>query len=415
MKDKIIRLLLSVLLAFGMWVYVVTVVSPESEETFYNIQVVYEEGSEDALLRKGLMITSGDLPTVSITLRGNRTDLNSLKNSDIAATVDLSKISSANNQMLTVKVTVTGGSFEIVSQSLAAVTVQVAEWTTSEVPVVVDFGGTLGLDYIAYKDELVLDRETVTLTGPKDLVDQITQAVVRVDLTDRVESITNASYGYTLCDKDGEAVDITGITPDVETVKLTVKIQRVKEIQLAVNVIYGGGATEENTTVILDQQTIKVSGSDTVLDALGDKLVLGTIKLAEIQENTTLTYELEELLQSKGVDNLSGITEVTAEISFMDLVTKTLTVTQIDVTGLPGNMDYSVDAKKLTVTVRGPEELISSISAEDITVTVDLTNAALGTDRYTARFEMGEGFEAVGIIGSHMVAVTLTEAAGGNG
>lgn len=413
MKEKLIRLLLSVLIAFGLWVYVVTVVSPESEATFHNIQVKSVYGSEEVLQNKGLMLTSAELPTISVRLRGNRADLNGLKNSDITAEVDLSKVNSAGEQALSINVDFKGA-FEIVSQDLSSVTVRVAEWTTKEVPIKIDFIGAVGLDYIDYRDERVLDNENITLTGPKEQIDQITQALVTVDLTDRTESITNESYEYVLCDANNNAVDTTGITVNVNEVKLTMKIQRVKEIQLVVNVIYGGGATEENTTVTLSHPTIKVSASNAVLDTLGDKIILGTVKLADIQEDTTLKYSLEEILSKLGVDNISGITELTMDIAFDDLTTKSFNVTKIEVTGLPEGLEFNVDTLQLSFTVRGPKALIDSISLEDIKVTVDLSNAKIGTDRFDALFEMAEGFESVGVIGTHKVTVTLTEAAGGN-
>ena len=40
MKNKLSTLILSLLIAFGMWIYVITSVSPGSEETFHNIPVV---------------------------------------------------------------------------------------------------------------------------------------------------------------------------------------------------------------------------------------------------------------------------------------------------------------------------------------------------------------------------------------
>lgn len=413
MKEKLIRLLLSVLIAFGLWVYVVTVVSPESEATFHNIQVKPVYGSEEVLQNKGLMLTSAELPTITVRLRGNRADLNGLKNADITAEVDLSKINSAGEQALSINVDFKG-SFEIVSQELSSVTVRVAEWTTKEVPVVIDYIGAVGFDYIDYRDERLLDNENITLTGPKEQVDQITQALVTVDLTDRTESITNESYEYLLCDDGKNAVDTMGITVNVNEVKLTMKIQRVKEIQLVVNVIYGGGATEENTMVVLNQPTIKVSASNAVLDTLGDKMILGTVKLAEIQENTTLEYNLEDILSKLGVDNISGVKKVEVDITFADLETKSFTVTQIDVIGLPEGLEYKLDTLELSFTVRGPEALINGMSLDNIKVTVDLSNAKIGTDRFDAQFEMAPGFEAVGVIGTHKVAVTLTEASGGN-
>ena len=50
MKRKILHGLLAVVLAFGIWVYVVTVVSPESEKTYYNIPVVLD--NESVLLER---------------------------------------------------------------------------------------------------------------------------------------------------------------------------------------------------------------------------------------------------------------------------------------------------------------------------------------------------------------------------
>ena len=38
MKDKLVSIALSALIAFGLWMYVITEVSPNSEDTFLDIQ-----------------------------------------------------------------------------------------------------------------------------------------------------------------------------------------------------------------------------------------------------------------------------------------------------------------------------------------------------------------------------------------
>ena len=40
MKNRFGSILLSIVIAFGLWLYVITYVSPNSEETYYNIPVV---------------------------------------------------------------------------------------------------------------------------------------------------------------------------------------------------------------------------------------------------------------------------------------------------------------------------------------------------------------------------------------
>ena len=42
MKNKFLSFLLSLTIAFTLWYYVITVVSPGSEEWYYNIPVVFE-------------------------------------------------------------------------------------------------------------------------------------------------------------------------------------------------------------------------------------------------------------------------------------------------------------------------------------------------------------------------------------
>ena len=63
-------------------------------------------------------------------------------------------------------------------------------------------------------------------------------------------------------------------------------IRRIRELQLAVNVNYGGGANEGNTTIQVEPQVIRVSASDAVLETLGDTFTLATIQLAELEKTS---------------------------------------------------------------------------------------------------------------------------------
>lgn len=408
MKRNFLHILLAFVIAFGVWVYVVTVVSPESEATYYNIPVVLN--NESLLTDKGLMVSDDAQPTVMLQLRGNRSDLNNLKNSDITVIADLSKINDAGVQTLNYSISFTGNTtFEILNQYPSEITLQIAEWASKEVPVAVNYTGTLGLDYIAYKDEAQLDRNSITITGPKSVVDKITQARVDVSLDGRVESVSE-SYRYTLCDASGQPVDASSIKTNAAEVSLTLKIQRVKEVQLLLNVVYGGGATAENTTITLSQQTIKVSGSENMLASLGDTLTIGTVNLAEIPEDTTLTFPVN--LQ-EGLENLSGITEVSAKITFQGLVTKTLYVTNIFVTGTPSGMKADIAAKMVEVTVRGPAGLVENISAGNLSVVINLSQAELGENLYKAQIVADTAYSEVGVIGSYNILVSVTDSTGG--
>ena len=72
-KSKLTSIALSLVIAFGLWLYVVTNVSQEADYTIYNVPVVME--GETVLTERNLMITSVSADDVDLTLSGNRSDL----------------------------------------------------------------------------------------------------------------------------------------------------------------------------------------------------------------------------------------------------------------------------------------------------------------------------------------------------
>ena len=89
MKNKILSILLAAVIAFGMWLYVITVEQPESEENYYDIPVVLQ--NESVLAERGLMIVS-ERPAVTLKLSGTRTHLNQLNESNINVITNVSSI-----------------------------------------------------------------------------------------------------------------------------------------------------------------------------------------------------------------------------------------------------------------------------------------------------------------------------------
>ena len=403
MKNKVLYMLLSVLVAFSLWLYVVTVVSPGSEETYYNVQVVLQ--NENILEERGLMITS-DLETVNLTLSGNRTDLNKLDSSNIQVLVNAATIEAAGTHRLDYTVsypsTVNGNDITRTGQSTNMITLKTEKRITKRVDVVAEYIGSVPEGFIADKENAVLDYESVEISGPESVVEKIAQARIQVDLNGKNMTVAG-QYVYDLCDERGNPVDVERVTTNVEAVNLTVKVQRVKEIKLNVQTVYGGGVTEKNSTVTVEPQTIRISGSDALLEGL-DVLELGSVDLGEILEDTTLTFPIT---LPEGVTNETGVTEATVAVKFSDLKSKTLNITQIQAVNVPAGMEVDMITQALEITVRGPSLLIDSITEKDVTVTVDFANAQPGTATMRATVTFASNYADAGTVGSYVVSATL--------
>ena len=406
-ERRITSAVLSLVIAFGLWWYVVNNVSMEDDITFNNIPVVRE--GETVLNEKNLMITEISTESVSMNLIGSREDLNKVDSSNMSVKINLSNIEEPGERIPLTYVpsypaTVANTAFEVSHKNPSVIFVSVDYRRTYEIPVKVKWTGTRSEDLLYDTENFTLDYTTVTITGPATVADQIKQALVTIDLSERKESFSE-NFRYTLCDEEGNPVDAQWITTSVEEVQLTAQIQQIEEVALVADVIYGGGATAENTKITLSPEVIRVSGGKAVLEELGSSYTVGTIVLADIEKSSH--EQTFPLTLPEGVTNQTGVSEVTVTIRFSGLKTKEFVVDTIEMVNVPEGMAAEIINANLTVRVRGPEAEISRMTEDDLSAVVDLSAAEAGTATYKAVIKIGEEFPNVGAMKTSSVSATV--------
>lgn len=408
-KNKLVTALLSVVIAFALWLYVITVVSPGHEETYDNIPVILRNEAE--LENRGFMVVSEEIPTVTLTLSGNRTDLAKVDRSNISLIVDLATVYERGTHRLTFKESFPGSvaddAITVEYRYPSQIELEIELLTKKDIPVNVQYSGNVPPNFIADTENVVLDNPMIHIEGPDPVVQKITQAVIEVDLAGRSESF-GESYRYTLCDADGEPVDASLVKTNVGEVSLALKIQRFKEIALELEIIDGGGATAQTSSIEYEPKTIKISGSEAALETVADQLVVGTINLGELAEDAELEFPIN---LPGSVTNLSNVESVKVSVKFPELVTKTFMVTNFTPMNVPDGLEAEIVNQALSVTVRGPQTLIDRMSEDDISIMVDFSQAQLGTFTVKASVVMSMAYSKVGAIGTYQVSATLREPA----
>ena len=408
MKGKIGPLLLSVALATMLWMYVITTVSPNSKASFNNVRVNFE-GESWLLENRNLMITDGMDTTVDLELSGNRSDLNKLNSSNITLRADLTKIYEAGEAELTFSIgypsDVSPSAITVESRNPAGIKLKVEKRLTREIPVNVVFTGAVPEGFIADTENAVLDYPMINIRGAASMVEKIAQAKIEIDLEGVTESVSE-NYRLTLCDAEGNPVELKEelITTDVAEVHVDLKVQRFQVVQLKINAVYGGGATEGYTRYEIKPSSIRVSGSEAVLADLTE-ITLGTVNFAELTENTQMAFPIN---LPEGVTNLTGITEAGVDVSFVGLSIKEFTTENITVINVPEDLQYELMSEVVKVTLRGPIAMINQIEPEDIVVTADLSGKEIGATTVKAKITVkDEKYSAVGAVGTHSISVTL--------
>lgn len=410
MKRKILYAVLSFIVSFGLWMYVVTVVSPEYEETFRNIKVEFVgESALETRTNNPLMRLDKKDYYVTLHLSGNRSDLTKLNSSNIDVTVDLSTVYEDGTQALRYDVSypgnVSGDAITVVSREPSSIILEIVPRATGKIPVEIEYIGTLPENYMKEKPQ---ELPFVTVAGPASEVSQIKAAKVQVDLTDVTEDIVG-NFAYTLVDRDGEPVSMTRLTaapqPEEKSIPINIPIKKIKQIPLVVDVIYGAGATTDNTQIVLDYEYIQVSGSDAMLEGI-DQLVLGQIDLTKIVESQTIVFPID--LSQWDITNESGFQEVPVHITLPELATRTFKLTQITPVNVPQGMEATITAQEIDIVLRGVKTQLYAMTEEDITVTVDFAQGQIGTERYAVTITLNNRSLNVGVINTYTVVATLT-------
>ena len=92
-------------------------------------------------------------------------------------------------------------------------------------------------------------------------------------------------------------------------------------------------------------------------------------------------------------------------ITFPELGLKELTVRNIQAINIPQGLDVQLITQQLELTLRGPKDIIETITEENVTVTVDFSQEQAGTASVKAVISVN--VDGVGAVGTYNVTATV--------
>lgn len=405
MKTKIGRALLSLVIAFGLWLYVVTVVDPEAVQTYYNVPVVMDGGS--ILESRGLILISSSDIFLDLELSGNRTDLNQLSKDNITVLADLSGITTAGEHTVRYNISYPGSiASGITPLNLGdqQITVKVAEWARKSVPVKEEYIGALPENYTADRQNVTLDHNKVTVSGPKEVIDRIEKAVIFIDLNNRTTDFSQTCEIEFWDEGNQEVTELSHVTANTTSVTASVQVSMFKTIDIVVEVLPGGGLTEEDISYELERSELIVSGTAYALKDL-EQIKL-TIDLSKLTDSQTLTFDIE---LPEDVTNVTGVPQVGVAVTIPEMAEISFTVfkNQYECINIPENMEVRFMMEQFTILIRGRENLLNQVTAENIRIIIDFADAVEGSGYYPVTVEI-VGIQDVGVVGQYFVPATVS-------
>lgn len=377
MKNKILSILLSVAVAVGLWVYVVTEVDPEYART-YKVEVDPTQFQYHSVLEERNLLVMECDEYVTVRLKGNRSTLAAIRSEDLALQASVANVTKAGEYQLDYKVNIPGAIL-VEEQLPERISLRVDDEITKELDVKAEIVGEVPESFSADTDNIFPKEEsaTITVVGPSAVIKNIAYAKLdgAIDLTGKEEDVIG-EYELVLCDKTGKPADAEGITIlGSKKIAVRVRIEMFKDLKLELDLTEGGGLTEANVT--MDHTTIRVSGPKAAIEPLGDTLMVGKLDLSTLDMKQTLE-PFPIVLKDDRLVNRSGIEEVSVTVDFGDLTQKTVYFQKFDIIP-PTDLTVEVDAQIIKAILRGPADLLESIAMEDMNLIVDYRDASVGT------------------------------------
>lgn len=365
--------ILCVFAAFCLWIYVMTVESPEYEQTFGNVTV--ELINTDSLVSdSGLMLYSGYGNMVGVTVSGKKSIVSKLSDSDIVVTADVGKITGGSGRYdCKLSVDVPAGC-KLISLSQETISVYVDTASTASVKLTEKRDNT-NLPDGCYVGAVDYPVDMITVEGPEKIVSRIAEARFNNDMNGITKSVTVTQRVY-LVDAYGNKIE----SPYVKYYprEVTVDIPVLKSAEVPIEVVFKNGFFNyDNTNTTVTPSTVRVTGEPEKIDA-GN-----LIERVEIDEaNDYLTTGSDELKCTKKValKAVDGVELDTDTVEIVSVPSSSIKLRRITVpgqniidTGGKSGVSYTWDHTPITVSVIGSLEAVSSLSADDITLRFDMS------------------------------------------
>lgn len=374
--------ILSLVFAFALWFYVVSVESPINEKTFESIDIeILQNQNSD------LSPFSGYSATVDVTVKGKRSDLNQLSSDDFSAVADVSKITKAGDHDIAVKINVPSGA-TLTDQSVKVITVSLDVKKQSDIAIrVMPDKYSLASDCDPLDEtKFVTNPETVKITGPETIIDNIAEARVYYDHKEKkLDSSVSGRGTIELYTKDGKPLTDSqrrNVVLSTDSVDYTIPVYMTKTVKLTAN--FGSGyLNSENCNINVSPSSVEITGPAEILRSI-DVWPVYTVNEGTVPNDTvslSIIGKLPEGCELKNSDK--DIVEITFQL--LDTESKTIKVSNFDINDLQ-NKGYKLAEEKLEIKIEGVASAINSITASDITLKVDLDNVKNGKAPVTVEF-----------------------------
>lgn len=333
-------------------------------------------------LRDGLLVTSGDNQRVLVELLIARENESELTTSDVRAVADLSGLGAGTHQ---VEVQIVpepfAPRFKMLNLRPNRILVQLDELVSREVPVTVELTDLAMVPANYRVLTPTVEPPTITIEGPKLVLDTVTVARAELSVNGGRATITNEPVLPQLLTADGP-INPARLSAPLAEVLVTVPVERRQGFrELIVHPVLEGEPAVGYwvSRFSVDPEIVTVLGQPAVVDALDSIVDTQPISVQDLGEGEFIRNVPLEL-----PDDVSPLAEgfVQVRIRIEPQTYSRLITLRPEIIGLSPGLavtDTAIIPSVLDVLLKGPLIELDDLTPDDVPAALDVTDLEAGT------------------------------------
>ena len=368
LKSNKVNLVIALIVAIVLWAYVLGE-DNTSNDKMRDVPITFL--NEQQLIDSGLIMLNSNCREVNISISGSRTDIRKVRNDEFTVTADLEGLKKGENK-IRLKVTAPED-VKVESISTPKITVLIDEYLETQKQVLPEVINQQGDE----KEPSIIQvsDETVTVSGAKTQVDKVKCLSAKIDAAKVGEEMKALTVELTPVDKNG--VEVSGVKLSKTRVSVTTVMLSKKTVKLKVPVENADHASFQREVSL--PRTITIKGSKADLDGISE-IWCNTLNLIDVFEDSNIP--LSPILP-QGIVVASDSENLHAVVTVKGVESKNFDFNESDIVmeGIDENVIASLSETSIVVTVTAKPKVLETISKEDFSLFVDLSDLDEGNHK----------------------------------
>jgi YbbR domain-containing protein len=369
-RSTAMRLGASLVLALLLWGWVTISRDPETTRSFTNVPISVGQLPND-------LQVVGELPNVAVRITGPRSEVSDLISSDVTASLDLGGIDAEGDYTASIDVQTPRGIWSS-EASPSRLPVRVERSVTQQFVLETAISGNV--DSTRQVSASIVDVSEVNVVGPSSSVGRVAKVIAPITIENQTRDFTSAVTPVAV-DADGNPIPEVSLSPNIVTVHVDIQA-RGKRVAVITQLEGEPAQGYEVVDRTINPATVLVDGPQ---EAIASLISVSTepIDIDGASETVSRRVAISGLPEGVHVIEPSDASvDVVVQIRQIG-VRQPLPAQAVQVVGLEPGLTADVEPASIAVTVIASEEMLGSLTTNDLTIQVNV--AGLGPGTYQLR------------------------------